>query len=280
MKIIFFGTPSYVLPILTKLHRKFVTGPGKSPIVAVVTQSPKPFGRKQIKLYSPVDKWAHERGIPIFYDYIDLPEAELGVCASFGAIIPKSVIEHFKYGILNVHPSLLPKFRGASPVAEAIKQGEVQTGVSIIKMDEKMDHGPIIVQSKEDILPTDDGQTLRDRLFEKSADILVELIDPYLKGKIKPKPQDDDEATFTKTVRKEDGYIDLGKVKGAQAERFMRAMAPWPGAWTKTSDGKRLKLLKAHLNGESLILDEVQLEGKNPVSYPQFEAAYPHALAF
>ena len=105
MKIIFFGTPDYVLPILINLHKKFVTGPGRSPIVAVVTQSPKPVGRMQIKTYSPIDKWAHEHGVEIYYDFNKtLPEADLGVCASFGSIIPKSVIDHFGFGILNIHP--------------------------------------------------------------------------------------------------------------------------------------------------------------------------------
>src|SRR3990167_7383010 len=153
MKIIFFGTPDYVLPILTNLHKKFVTGPGISPIVAVVTQSPKPTDRKRIILYTPVDKWAHEREIPTFYKAGELLKedivADLGICAAYGEIIPKTVINSFKFGILNVHPSLLPKFRGASPISAAIMAGDTQTGVSIIKMDEKVDHGPIITQFKE-----------------------------------------------------------------------------------------------------------------------------------
>lgn len=260
MKIIFFGTPYYVVPILKKLKKYHE-------IVAVVTQSPKLAGRKQLKTYSAVDSFAHEKHIPIFYDFEKLPEAELGVCASFGNIIPQSVIKHFPLGILNIHPSLLPKYRGASPVSEAIKNGDTLTGVSIIKMDEKMDHGPIVTQFKEEIAKDDTTQSLRDRLFEKSADVLVELIEPYLKGKIKLKPQDEKAATFTKILTKEDGFIDLTKSQSSEVtDNFIRAMYPWPGAWTYLPNQKRIKLLPNNM---------VQLEGKNPVTLKQFEESFP-----
>src|SRR3989344_427506 len=278
MHIVFFGTPNYVLPILTAIHKKYVTGPGKSPIVAVVTQNPKPTGRKQILNYSPVDKWAHEHKIPIYYKSGDVVkenvDAELGICAAFGEIIPKSVISYLKFGILNIHPSILPKYRGASPVPEALKNGDTKTGITIIKMDEKMDHGPIVVQSKEDVLPDDTGESLRTRLFEKSVDILIETIEPYLKGKIKLKEQNHNEAIFTKILTKQDGFLELTGCDPVNAERFIRAMQPWPGAWTLI-DGKRLKILQAHLENEKLVLDEVQLESKNPVTYQQFKEGYP-----
>ena len=278
MKIVFFGTPDYVLPILTTIHKKYVTGPGKSPIVAVVTQSPKPTGRKQILNYSPVDKWAHEHKIPIYYKSNDIIkenlDADLGVCASFGEIIPELVINYFKFGILNIHPSLLPKYRGVSPVPEALKNGDTKTGITIIKMDEKMDHGPIVVQSKEEVFPDDTGESLRTRLFQKSVDILIETIEPYLKGKIKLKEQNHNEAIFTKILTKQDGFLELTGCDPVSTERFIRAMQPWPGAWTLI-DGKRLKILQEHLENEKLVLDEVQLEGKNPVTYQQFKEGYP-----
>lgn len=277
MRIVFFGTPTYVLPILTTVHKRFVTGPGRSPIVAVVTQSPKPVGRKQITTYSPIDKWAHGHKIPIFYSANDLVKEnllpELGILASYGEIIKKEVINLFPKGILVIHPSLLPKYRGASPIPEAIKNGDTQTGVTTFKMDEKVDHGPIVSQFKEDILPTDTAESLRDRLFSRSAEVLAELIEPYLKNKITPRAQDESQASYTKILTKEDGQIDLKKTGPEEAERFIRAMQPWPGAWT-TANGKRLKLLKAHLDDGKLVLDEVQLEGKNPVSYEQFSKAY------
>ena len=279
MKIVFFGTPDYVLPIIRAIHKKFVTGPGKSPIVAVVTQSPKPIGRKQILSYSAIDKWAHEHKLPIFYTADDLLKAnldfELGVLASYGEIIKRDVINMFSQGILVIHPSLLPKYRGASPVPAAIKNGDTITGVTILKMDEKMDHGPIVTQFKDEILATDTSDVLRNRLFEKSAEVLVETLTPYIQGKIKLKKQDDEKATFTKLVTKQDGFIDLAGSDPANTEKFIRAMSPWPGAWTLLPNDKRLKLLKSHIEEEKLVLDEVQLEGKDPVSYKQFSIAYP-----
>jgi methionyl-tRNA formyltransferase len=277
LKIVFFGTPDYVLPILTSLHKKFVTGPGISPIVAVVTQSPKPMGRKQFLTYTPIDKWAHEHKLPIHHSSrelsIDKVDVDLGILASYGEIIPKEVIKLFPKGILVIHPSLLPKYRGASPVPASIINGDTKTGVTIFKMDEKVDHGQIVSQFKEEIMPTDTGESLRNRLFARSADVLVELIEPYLKGKVIPRPQNDAEATFTKIIVREDGKVDLKSDDPITIERKLRAYYPWPGIWTLV-DGKRLKILKAHLENEKLVLDEVQLEGKNPVSWKQFIEAY------
>lgn len=287
LKIVFFGTPDYVLPILTGLHKKFVTGPGVSPIVAVVTQSPKPVGRKQILSYSPVDHWAHEHGVPIHYSAnelaVDAVKADIGVLASYGEIIKKDVIDLFPHGILVIHPSLLPKYRGASPIPATIANGDTVTGVTIFKMDEKVDHGPIVCQFKEDISPEDTGETLRARLFERSAKVLIETLEPYLQGKIKSKVQNDSEATYTKIITRENGFIDLNKKPDEEAERFIRAMQPWPAAWTfvhisptDTKD-RRLKILKAHLEEAKLVLDEVQLEGKLPTSWKQFKEGYKDA---
>jgi methionyl-tRNA formyltransferase len=288
MKIVFFGTPDYVMPVLTGLHKKFVTGPGKSPIVAIVTQSPKPVGRKQFLTFSPVDKWAHDHGIPIHYSAnelaIDSVEADVGILASYGEIIKKDVINLFPHGILVIHPSLLPKYRGASPIPAAIMNGETVTGVTIFKMDEKVDHGKVVCQFKEDIMPDDTGETLRARLFARSAEVLVETIEPYLQGKIRPKVQDETLATFTKIMTREDGFIDLTRrnlvSNPVKVEQFVRAMLPWPVAWTNvqlsTDDAqtKRLKIFKVHVENEKLVLDEVQLEGKDLVSWKQFKEGY------
>lgn len=284
MKVIFFGTPDYVMPVLTTLHKKFVTGPGKSPIVAVVTQSPKPVGRKQVIKYSPVDKWAHEHKIPIFYSAKELLEEnldfEIGVLASYGEIITRDVINLFPQGILVIHPSLLPEFRGASPVPATIKDGLTSTGVTILRMDDKMDHGPIITQIKEDVLPTDTSDVLRNRLFAKSAEVLVETITPYIQGKIRPKIQDESLATYTKIMTKKDGFLNLTDIQNAGSEinNFIRAMSPWPGAWTYLPNGKRMKLLKSHLEDGKLVMDEVQLEGKDPVTWEQFRQGHPGTL--
>lgn len=281
MKIIFFGTPDYVVPILDKLHKYHE-------IVAVVTQSPKPMGREKVLTYSAVDTWAHKKHIPKFFEYSELPEADMGVCASFGMIIPQAVLDKFKHGIINVHPSLLPMFRGSSPIQATLIAGISPTGVSIIKMSNKLDAGPILTQFKEDVLENDTNETLRSRLFSRSAEVLINLIPNYSKGKIKLKPQDESKMTMTKMIKKEDGYVDLYKdshsIKDADSHeliwRKFRAYSPWPGIWTKINE-KRLKILKCRfenpisgtVNGK-LIIDEVQPESKNPTNWNVFRRTY------
>jgi methionyl-tRNA formyltransferase len=321
MKIVFFGTPNYVIPILDVLHKNIKLKSGRSSITAVVTQKPKLVGRKKIFEYSAVDKWSHKKGVRIIRDLEikNLPNADVGVLASYGNIIPKNVINHFLHGILNVHPSLLPKYRGASPVPATIISGEKETGVSIIKLDNKLDHGLIVGQFKESVQVRDTTETLRDRLFEKSSNYLVDLLLAYIQGKIKLKEQDHKKAIFTREISKQDAFIppkylnaclqgrslkakwkipfmkDYSLVPNAYSlERFIRAMKPWPVAWTyvqlnpksKARNPKRLKILKAHIERKNeerrtknekskLVLDEVQLEGKNPVSWKQFTEGYP-----
>lgn len=276
MCIVFFGTPDYVLPILKALVKGYE-------IAAVVTQPPRPVGRKQFKQFSPVDDWAHKRSlatsggkrkIPVLFDFAKIPQADLGVCAAYGKIIPQFVINRFKFGILNIHPSLLPQYRGASPTQTAILNNETETGVTIIRMDDQIDHGPILTQFREEILPDDTNDSLRSRLFARSAQVLVALLPAYLKGKVKEKTQDESQASSTKVIGKQDGFVDLKKDDPVQIGRKLRALTPWPGIWT-ILEGKRLKILKAHLEENKLILDEVQLEGKNPVAFKQFKEAYP-----
>lgn len=268
LKIIFFGTPDYVLPILEDLCKHYK-------LVAVVTKPPKLAGRKQIRVFSAVDNWAHKRKIRVITDLTEeLPVAKLAVVASFGKIIPKKVINKFPNGILNIHPSLLPKYRGASPIQSQIIDGVTDTGVSIIKMDEKMDHGPIVSQFKETINNDDTNISLRKRLFERSAQFLIEMLPNYLEDRIKLKEQDHKKATFTKIISKEDGFVDLKKDNPIEIERKFKALTPWPGIWTLIN-GKRLKIIDAHLENEKLVLDKVQLEGKKPVSFKEFKQGYP-----
>lgn len=321
MKIVFFGTPSYVIPILDSLNKTFRDKGGESPIAGVVTRSPKPAGRKQLLEYSAVDTWAHKRNIPIFFDATEIIKknikADIGIIASYGALLLPELINYFPFGILVIHPSFLPEFRWASPVPAALITNTNPTGVTIIKMDEKFDHGPIVTQVKEEVLPEDTYESLRDRLFAQSANILVQMLPAYLAGKIHLKPQDDSQASFAKMITKEDAFISpkyltaclRGRSLKADWEihfitinktayilhptsynlmNFIRAMSPWPGAWTTVTlsdnqDPKRLKILKSHLEvnqppnttNQRLVLDEVQLEGKNPVTWKQFKEAYP-----
>lgn len=336
MRIVFFGTPDYVVPVLDKLHKTFKGKSGTSPVIAVVTQKPKPVGRKQILTYSPVDNWAHKKGVEKFYSSKKLLEsgikADAGILAAYGEILPKEVLNDFPHGILNIHPSLLPKSRGASPVQATIITGE-EAGATIIKLDEKMDHGPIIAQFKEDVKESDTTQTLRSRLFEQSAEVLVTLFPAHLKGEVTPRAQNHREATYTTLVKKTDAFLPpkylkaylRGQTPKAQTpkagwnipfirgyslvpsayslDHFIRAMQPWPVAWTllrlhSSGQAKRMKILKTHVEKHNtrdvrhntkdktypvsripyLVLDEVQLEGKNPVSWQQFTEAYPNHM--
>jgi methionyl-tRNA formyltransferase len=302
MKIVFFGTPDYVLPVLQKLYKTY--GAGKDGLCAVVTQPPKEAGRKKFIERSAVDNWGYRHKLPVIYSLDQIPEADFAVVAAYGKIIPDTVIRKFGNGILNIHPSLLPKYRGASPIQAAIAAGETQIGVSIIKMDEQMDHGPIVTQFKDEITKEDTNESLRTRLFERSAQVLVDLMPNYLAKKINLKEQDHTKATFTKLLNKESGYISSGALKealeggtlegglevsfvkdlkidatGPSVFNFLRSITPWPGGWTQVQIGEnklRLKILQAHLEDEKLILDEVQLEGKNPVSWKQFKEGYPN----
>ncbi len=314
MRIVFFGTPTYVLPILEALHKKFRDG-DKTPIVAVVTQSPKPTGRKQVVEYSAVDKWAHSRKIPTYYNPEDLVKdavsADFGVLESFGGILSEKIINFFPHGILNAHPSLLPKYRGASPAQASILCGETTSGATIIKLDKFVDHGPIVWQFKEDVLVSDTAESLRVRIFEKSVDVFINLIDAYIKGKILLKEQNDNEAIMTWRIKKEEAFIPPKALEAAtkakdlpgewkidfietpkgsyetayspkSIDQFIRAMSPWPQAWTFVKikqDTLRLKIIAAHLESTpkedtKLVIDTVQLEGKNQVAWEQFVSGY------
>src|SRR5258708_7607493 len=279
-KIIFFGTPDYVIPILEALHKNFK-------LVGVVTQPPKLVGRKQLKTFTAVDDWAHKRKIPVITDLADeLPNADLGIVAAYGRMIPDEILSQFKDGVLNIHPSLLPKYRGASPIQSQIIDGATETGVTVIKMDSKMDHGPIISSLRDAITPEDTNETLRTRLFERSAEFIVNLIPNYLNKKITPKEQDETQASFTKIIDKDDGFIEPNKIQNPEEavniEGFVRAMSPWPEVYTKVilNPGemlKKLKLLKVHVEADKLVLDKVQLEGKKPVSFEEFKRGYPNS---
>ena len=212
---------------------------------------------------------------------------DVGVLASYGKILPSEILTIPKYGILNIHPSLLPKYRGASPVQAVILADDKETGVSIIKMDKKVDHGLIVAQFTEKILPIDTTESLYQRLFTSGAEVLLTILPAYLNGQIKSRQQDNSQATYTKKLSRDDGKIDW-KWSPEKIERHVRAMHPWPGAWTtiqmtedrKQKTVKRLKILKAHLENLSpdtcyLIPDLVQLEGKKPVSWKQFCEGYP-----
>ncbi len=198
-------------------------------------------------------------------------KAALGVLAYFGLLLPKALLETFPQGIINIHPSLLPKYRGATPVQSALLSGETETGVTIIRLDEQMDHGPILAQEKEAILPTDTTETLHKRLFQKGTAMLEQLINPYLENKITLQPQNDANATYTKrSFTRQDGFIDLeNPPEATELDQMIRAYYPWPTVWTKcivNNHEVRIKLLPEN---------KLQMEGKKPVTIKDFINGYP-----
>lgn len=273
-RIIFFGSDQYSVIVLNQ-----ICSDKRYKLAAVVTHtSPSPvedYAKTLFEMKFTVAKKFDKK----FLDKTKKLRPDVGILASFGKILPKEILEIPKHGILNIHPSLLPKYRGPTPVPTAILEGEQETGVTIIKMDEKVDHGPILSQFKEEVRPNDTSESLLKRLFTAGGQVLITILPVYLEGKMEMRKQDDSQATFTKKFTREDGQIDWQKTP-AFNERFVRAMHPYPGAWTEVKIGKgtkRLKILEAHLEANKLILDQVQLEGKKPVTWKQFQEGYPKA---
>lgn len=268
MKTVFFGSSRQVVPILESLRLN-------SDLVFVVTteqssQDAVPFYCKMHKIdYISLDKSAN------LISNADLlhHKANIGVVADFGMIIPEQTLKQFDFGIINVHPSLLPKYRGATPVQTAILNGEKKTGVTIIQLDKYVDHGPILAQNEEEINNDDTSKTLYERLFKKGAELLPNILQQIENGSIKPQVQDEKNATFTKVLTRDDGFMQLSKIAEEQElfKRMIKAFYPWPGAWTK-----------AKLNGNEKIIkflpsEKVQVEGGREISYKDFINGYPNA---
>ncbi|OGF63277.1 hypothetical protein A2926_03640 [Candidatus Giovannonibacteria bacterium RIFCSPLOWO2_01_FULL_44_40] len=196
-------------------------------------------------------------------------DADLGVIAYYGKIIPKAVLELPKYGFLNAHPSLLPHWRGPSPIQAAILAGDKVTGVTIHLATEKFDSGDILAQKEVAIAPEDTCLSLTERLAKEGAALLIPTISKWLSGKIKPTKQNDSEATYTKLLKKENGKINWSR-SADYIERMVRAYHPWPGAFTKMKNGKILKIKKAEIVNGVLKPLIVQPEGKKEMSWDAF----------
>ncbi|HCM36946.1 MAG: hypothetical protein A3J30_04215 [Candidatus Wildermuthbacteria bacterium RIFCSPLOWO2_02_FULL_47_9c] len=199
-------------------------------------------------------------------------EADLMVVGFYGKILPKEMLEKPKFGALNVHPSLLPKYRGPTPVQTTILEGEKETGVTIIQMDEEVDHGPILAQRTHVISGNPTTPELEKVLWTIGGDLLLETIPKWIAGEIVPRAQDHAKATYTKKLSREAGHIDWAK-PALYRERQIRAFTPWPGAFIFWK-GKRVKILKAHLERGKLIIDELQMEGKKPTTLHDFLLGY------
>jgi len=230
------GTPDLAAVSLAALLRE----PAFQVVVAV-TQPDRPKGRELKRTSSPVKEIALRTELPVlqpekardekFVFELKSFQPDLIVVAAFGQILPKTILDLPRYGCLNVHTSLLPKYRGAAPIQWAIANGETETGVTIMKMDVGMDTGDILAQRATPIRDEDNSQTLHDRLAQLGAELLVQTIPDYVAGKIQPCPQDNSVATLASKIKKEDGHIDW-RLPAVTIWNRLRAFTPWPGAFT------------------------------------------------
>ncbi len=246
MKIVFMGTAELSCASLEKLAGTFS-------VAAVVTQPDKPRGRDLKLQFSPVKILAEKLNLPVvqpvkardekFISELRGLQPDLIVVVAYGQILPQAILDLPKFGCVNVHTSLLPKYRGAAPIQSAILNGETETGVTIMKMDAGLDTGEIISQARTPILPEDNSQTLHDRLAQLGAELLVETIPDYVAGKIPPKPQPAEGASYAAKIKREDGRIDWSEPAEKILNR-LRAFTPWPGAFTFLKTESKLQLLK------------------------------------
>ncbi|MCR5748511.1 MAG: methionyl-tRNA formyltransferase [Lachnospiraceae bacterium] len=304
MRIVFMGTPDFAVETLAAIND------AGHEIALVVTQPDKPKGRSGKLQMSDVKQYAIDHGLKVFQpEKIKNAESvaelskyapELIVVAAFGQILSKDILEMPKYGCINVHASLLPRLRGASPIQTSILEGDSESGVTIQQMGEGLDTGDILSQRSIPIDSTDTGGSLFDKLAKLGAELAVDTIEDIGNGRINPVPQDDSKASYAKKIDKQMGCIDWGNSAEAIA-RQVRALDPWPSAYTKMG-GKLLKVWKAEaLTGEvnvaedkgskvkhgeitditedsitvkcgvgSLRLNEVQIEGKKRMTVHDF----------
>jgi methionyl-tRNA formyltransferase len=248
MRIIFMGTPELAAVSL----RALIASPGFQ-LVAVVTQPDQPKGRGLKLQPSPVKEVALKENLTIlqpqrareenFIQELSELKPELIAVAAYGQILPKAILDLPRFGCLNVHTSLLPKYRGAAPIQHAILNGDAETGVTIMKMEVGLDTGDILIQERTSIHASDNAQTLHDRLARIGADLLARTIPEYAAGKIQPLPQPSEGVTHAPKIKKHDGEINWAQPARTIWNR-VRAMVPWPGAFTHLPDQPHPHLLK------------------------------------
>lgn len=257
VRVVFMGTPDFAVPALRALLQNAAPGHvwhAGLDVVGVMTQPDKPAGRGRQLVPSPVKQFAQEHGIPVVQPHsLRQPEAreqlialapDLIIVAAFGQILPAAVLGLPRFGSLNVHASLLPRHRGAAPIAGAILAGDEQTGISIMLMDEGLDTGPVLAQATMPIAASENAGQLFERLAELGAQTLINTLPLWLAGGLTPQPQDEHAATLTRPLTKEQGRLDWTQ-SAERLARQVRALTPWPGAWT-TWEGRQLKILAAH----------------------------------
>ena len=265
LRIIFMGTAELSCASLEKI----LHAPNCS-VAAVVTQPDKPKGRELKLTPSPVKILAENLHLPVlqplkardekFIGELRELKPDLMVVVAYGQILPQTILDLPPHGCLNVHTSLLPKYRGAAPNQWAIANGDAETGVTIMKMDAGLDTGPVLSTRRTPILPTDDSQILHDRLAQLGADLLVETIPDFVAGKILPQPQPTEGSTYAAKIRKEDGKVDWYLPARAILNR-LRAFTPWPGAFTFLEGARtaRPRELETETRGQAVRAPRSQL---------------------
>ena len=297
------GTPTFAVPVLSALME-----PGYS-VVGVYTRPDEAAGRGRRTAPTPVKEYATEREIAVFQpaslrndraqQQLETLAPDLIVVAAYGLFLPPRTLELPPLGCLNVHPSLLPRHRGPSPVASAILSGDTVTGVTVMQIDSGMDTGPVIAARETAIGAEETATDLTDRLFNLGADLLVDVLPRWARGEIHAEPQDDSRATVTRRLSREDGEIDW-TLEATQLARQVRAYQPWPASFTRWN-GKMLKVIEASPTQEGparppppgtvlslpegriavvtgsgvLEVKRLQLEGKRPVTASEFVSGYP-----
>jgi methionyl-tRNA formyltransferase len=319
LRIIFMGTPQFAVPALKALIEGAAPGvvlPEGYQLVTVITRVDKPAGRGQEIVYSPVKQIALAHGLPVWQPgSLKRPEniaalaayhADLYIVAAFGQILPQAVIDQPRYGTLNIHASLLPKYRGVSPISEAILQGDAESGVTIMLIDAGVDTGPMLLQRSIPLAADETTGSLTTKLATLGAQALLEVLPLWVAGAITPQPQDEQKASHTRILHKEDGEIRWQRPAAVLA-REVRAYIPWPGSYTHWR-GKLLKIITARplplepdsqvmpgtvslLRDEAgrqllavvtgagrLLVERLQLEGRKAMSAEEFVRGYPQIV--
>lgn len=294
LRIVFMGTPEFAVPVLQAVLERH-------DVVAVYTRTDKPAGRGQQVVVSPIKSFALQNNLPLEQPrtlrngseqtHLREYKPDLIVAAAYGLLLPQAVLDSAPYGALNTHASILPRWRGASPITYAILAGDAEAGVTIMKIDQGLDTGDILTMRSIPIAPDDTTGSLTDKLSRVGADLLIETIPDFVQGKITPVPQDPALATMTSLVAKDDGKIHWDK-SAAYIARMVRAYQPWPSAFT-TYRGEQFKVLRATAleqpvpeipgtvmqigkdigvaTGKGvLLLQQVQLAGKRAMSADEF----------
>lgn len=294
------GTPDFAVPALKQLLQNY-------DVVGVITQPDRPAGRNRAVQQSPVKQVALNAGVPVLQpekirrseaiEELRQLNADVFIVAAFGQILPQAVLDLPPHGSINIHASLLPRWRGAAPIQAAIRYGDAETGITIMKMDAGLDTGPMYRQSVIPIAANETGQSLHDKLSLLGGDLLIETLPEILNGALVPEPQDEVLATLAPRIAKEEGRIDWSK-PAAEIERTVRAFTPWPGTFTSWN-GKLLKILSGGVitgaaeSGKVIVKDHhlaigtddglfiptrLQIEGRSAVGIDDFLRGHPEFI--